>query len=92
MQRRIDPRSESAAASVQSLNTPPGGATLHRRFIATHEPVLAPAQRKGARRRQQTGRPVHEHRARPASRERQVEFKGDTRGPIRLPLNGFTYS
>ena len=34
----------------------------------------------------------NEDRASHGTAERQVEFKGETRGPIRLPLNGFTYS
>jgi hypothetical protein len=48
--------------------------------------------RKGALRRPPTRQPVHENQARRAASERQVEFKGETCGPIRLPLNGFTYS
>ena len=48
--------------------------------------------RKGALRRPPARRPVHEDQARRTANERQVEFKGETCGPIRLPLNGFTYS
>jgi hypothetical protein len=48
-------------------------------------------QRKGAHRRPPAQGPVHEDRTSNAAAEQQVEFNGETCGPIRLPLNGFTY-
>ena len=66
---------------------------MNRLFMATHEPVLAHAPKKVRPPSAAVTRgPVHEDRTSHGPAEKQAEFYGETCGPIRLPLNGFTYS
>ena len=60
--------------------------------MATSEPVLAHAPRKVRPPTTAAAEARPEDRAAHGAAEQQVEFHGETCGPIRLPLNGFTYS
>ena len=73
--------------------TPAAEATGHlsARLMATREPVVAPARGKCTRRTTLRQRRVREDLERRWSPHDTLNPTSDTRGPIRLPLNGFTY-
>ena len=60
--------------------------------MTAREPVVAPARGKCTRRTAASRRRVREDLERRPEPDDALNPAGDTRGPIRLPLNGFTYS
>jgi hypothetical protein len=74
--------------------TPAAEATDHlsTELVATREPVVAPARGKCTRRQTHSRRRVREDLERRLPPDDTLNPASDTRGPIRLPLNGFTYS
>ena len=60
--------------------------------MTARKPVVAPAYGKCTRRRTLGRRQVREDLERRQTPADTLNPAGHTRGPIRLPLNGFTYS
>jgi hypothetical protein len=61
-------------------------------LMTARKPVVAPARGKCTRRRTLGRRQVREDLERRQTPGDTLNPAGHTRGPIRLPLNGFTYS
>jgi hypothetical protein len=100
---RLDERRRDEAASrilgprvgpPRQTITPAAEATGHLSagLVTTREPVVAPDRGKCTRRTTDRRRRVREDLERRRPPNDTLNPAADTRGPIRLPLNGFTYS